>query len=100
MKLQLDTQAKTVKVEQSVSLSELVEVLERLLPNGQWKEYQLETNVTIEWNSPTIIYRDRWPYYNPLTPYWYAGSGGTTTGSLSTCLTANKNPYQFNLEIN
>jgi hypothetical protein len=68
MKLQLDTNNKTIKVEEQVGLAELVEILDKLLPNGEWKEYQLQTNTTIVWqNNPIVIHRDRWPNPIPLT---------------------------------
>lgn len=43
MKIQLDTTNKTIKVEESVKLQELTDALEKLLPNGEWKEFKLET---------------------------------------------------------
>lgn len=66
MKIQLDTIGKTIKVEGTVSLKELVDTLEKLLPKGLWKEFNLESNTTIvNWNSPYI-----WPvipsYPQPL----------------------------------
>lgn len=67
MKLQLDTNSKTIKLEESINLGEFQELLEKILPNDQWKEYKLETNTTISWQSPIII--DRYnpaPYY----PWW------------------------------
>lgn len=53
MKIQLDTTQKTIKIEEQVKLSKLVETLERLLPKGEWKEFTLETNTTISyWSNP------------------------------------------------
>ena len=68
MKIQLDTKSKTVKLEESVNLGELQEMLEKFLPENQWKEYKLETNTVINnWSNPIIIdrYHPR-PYY----PWW------------------------------
>jgi hypothetical protein len=82
MKLQIDTIAKTIKVEGTVNLLELVETLERLLPAGVWKTFSLETNVTIIWNAPQVIQPviyPVWPYY----PWWHQPSiiyGGITCG--------------------
>lgn len=69
MKLQLDTQNKTVKIEGTVNLEELFETLKRFLPKGEWKQFSLEANTTIEWVNPiTVPY---YPYY-PLNPYpWW-----------------------------
>ena len=66
MKLQLDTEEKSVKIEESVNLKELYEILDKLLPNGLWNEYTIETNVSINWTSPIVI--DNTPPYNPYTP--------------------------------
>jgi hypothetical protein len=71
MKLQLDTEKKTIKLEQTVKLSDLVETLEKLLPDGQWKEFKLETNTVIrDWNTPIIIRERTYPTY-PTYP-WYS----------------------------
>lgn len=75
MKLQIDTAAKTIKLESNVQLKTLVETLDRLLPKGEWKEFTLETNTTITyWSSPTIIEK-HYPY-QPWQYPWY--SNGTT----------------------
>lgn len=87
MKIQIDTTAKTIKMESAAKFSELFEVLEKLLPNDQWKEYTLEAN--------TIIYNWNNPIYIPWRPWGYYGSGtyvsteagsfvglGSTTGTL------------------
>lgn len=64
MKLQLDTDNKIIRIEESVNLNELMEVIKKLLPDGQWKEYKIETNSTIIWSNPIVI-RD----YNPYNPW-------------------------------
>lgn len=81
MKIQIDTQAKTIKLEQSAKLSELNELLEKFLPNGEWKEYTLETNTIINnWAAPIII--DRWrPWHNPYYGSVQYLTGGTYTQS-------------------
>jgi hypothetical protein len=73
MKLQLDTSNKTVKIEESVGLRELMDTLDRLLPNGEWKEFKLETNTVIKnWSTPIIIRERSWPYLNAP---WYTPIG-------------------------
>ena len=67
MKIQLDTTAKTIRVEQVISLGDFVDTLERLLPGGAWKSFKLETNTIINWGNP--IYIDRWMPYTPY-PWW------------------------------
>ena len=66
MKLQLDTTNQLIKVEETVNLGELTEVLERLLPYGKWKEFKLETQTVINWNNPIVI-----EPYRPYTPTWW-----------------------------
>lgn len=71
MKIQLDTTAKTIKVEESVNLKELTDALEKLLPNGEWKEFKLETNTVIQnFSSPIVIRDASWPYW--YNAPWYS----------------------------
>lgn len=66
MKIQLDTTNKTIKIEENVLLSKLVDTLDSLLPNKEWKKYTLETNTTINhWHEPYVI-RER--YREPFWP--------------------------------
>lgn len=55
MKIQLDTSAKTIRIEQNVKLDELIKILNKLFPKGEWKEYTLEPNSTIYWTNPIYI---------------------------------------------
>jgi hypothetical protein len=78
MKIQLDTQNKTIQLEQEVVLSTLIETLEKLLPNGEWKDFTLETNTVIhQWSNPVVI-PSVIPY--PVPPYprpswpWYSST--------------------------
>lgn len=70
MKLQIDTAAKTIKLEQSAKITEILSVVKKLFPNDEWKEYTLEAVTVINnWTNPIII--DRWPQYPyPLTPIY------------------------------
>jgi len=85
MNIQINTSEKTIKLSETVSLKELEDVLFKLFPNNEWREYKLETNTVIyNWSSPIIIERDNYPFY----PYWYnkpsiqlCGSGGISTCS-------------------
>jgi len=70
MKFEIDLDKKTIKIEKNISFDKLIENLEMLLPNGKWKEFELLTNVTINWNSNPIII-DRYPIY----PYKPLGGG-------------------------
>jgi len=78
MKLQLDTTMKIIRVEGTVSLLELSETLERLLPNGVWKTFSLECGSAIIWAQPFPLY-PTWPYY----PWWTAPVMYTTSSPYS-----------------
>ena len=67
MKIQLDTENKVIKIEDVVNLGELTETLERLLPNGEWKDFKLDTQTQINWTPNPIIIREQ--PYNPR-PWW------------------------------
>jgi hypothetical protein len=72
MKIQLDTAAKTIRVEDVVDLGEFFEIIQRLLPDGTWREFKLEPRPIIDWTNPIII-EPYVPYtplpYVPYTPY-------------------------------
>lgn len=99
MKLQLDTDKKTIKIDESVKLTKLMQVVKKLLPNGEWQDFTLVTNTTIQqWTNP-IIYKEyhstlpywwQQPWYNPVYPT-YVGVGinsgsGITGGNVSMSL--------------
>lgn len=65
MKIQLDTTNKTIKVEDSVNINEFFEIIKKILPNNEWKEFKLETSTIINWSDPIVI-----KYYNPYNPTW------------------------------
>ena len=73
MKLQIDTLNKSIKLEQDVTFSELIETMEKLFPKGEWKSYTLETNTVImNWRDPIIINpHPVYPVYpTPSWPWW------------------------------
>jgi hypothetical protein len=65
MKLQLDTTNKIVKIEESVNLNDLFELLNKILPEV-WQEFKLEVNTVINWSNPIVIE----PYIYPVYPWW------------------------------
>lgn len=81
MKLQLDTTAKTIKVEGIVNLNELFIALRKLLPEGLWKKFSLESNTTIVWTTPVTVH----PFY-PYFPWW------TPIPAIITCGPGTTNP--------
>jgi len=68
MKIQLDTSAKTIKVENDIKIKDLIKTLKKLLPDD-WEDFELQTNVTINnWNTPIVVgggwSRPLFPWYN------------------------------------
>lgn len=102
MKIQLDTENKTIKLESDVELSKLVETLDELLPDGKWREFTLKTNTTItRWDFPVIIReKESWPTYP-----WYRQPAviSESGGVMNTSVSEPKGPYAlkagvFNIE--
>lgn len=67
MRIQLDTTERTIKLEENVKISELLTILKKILPNGEWKEFILENEVIYDWVRPIIVERTReyprYPWY-------------------------------------
>ncbi len=92
MKARIDTKAKTIAIEESVSMDDLLKFA-KFVGGDDWKAWKVETNVKFEITSSPIVIRE---YGNPWpTPYWYCGStptlvadGGTLIGS-GTCGVSN-----------
>ncbi len=82
MKIQLDTENKTIKLDSNVEFRELINTLGKLLPKGAWKDFTLQTNVTINnWGNPYII-KETWPTW-PGYP-WYCGTDTISMGNSNT----------------
>jgi len=70
MKFQIDTNLKTIKLEEKALLKDVLDIMKAMFPND-WKEYTIETNTIINWvNYPTIRYVKPWW---DLQPYWING---------------------------
>lgn len=68
MKVNIDTENKTIEIEGRYKISEIIKVLKLLLPKD-WEEYELEmVKVVSYWNSPVVI--EGKDYTRPLTPTW------------------------------
>lgn len=82
MKLQIDTVAKTIKIEQSEKITDILSLVKKLLPND-WKEYSLEAvSYIYNWSNPILL------------PFTYTGAAleqnlGVVTTSSSFCIEAN-----------
>ena len=77
MKIHIDTENKTIKVEERVSLNELMQELAKIFPDGEWREWDLEPMVKeiINWypNYPTYpIIADPTCPTSPIYPFWYS----------------------------
>jgi hypothetical protein len=68
MKLQLDTQAKTIKFEESEKLGKLVAIIQKMLPDDEWKDYTLIPQIITNWANPIIV--QRWDDYPWVRPSW------------------------------
>lgn len=85
MKARIDTKAKTLAIEEAVSMDDLLKFV-KFVAGDDWKAWKVETNVKFEVTSSPIIIRD---YSRPWTqPYWY-GTGGAYSGAPCGGLTTN-----------
>lgn len=91
MKIQIDTVAKTIKLDQSAKLTELFKIVQKFLPNGEWKEYSIEANTVIyNWGYP--IYQE--PYRITCNPLDTVITSSTASPMVTTGITC------FNIETN
>jgi hypothetical protein len=66
MKIQINitNSQKSIKIEESIKLNDLIIALDKMFPNKEWTDFLLETNTTIQnWTYP--IY---YPIYPPAIP--------------------------------
>lgn len=69
MKIQIDFDNKIITLENNVNLKEFYDRIKMLLPDGEWKNYNIDTNTVINnWKDPIYI-----PYTPiPINPYhWW-----------------------------
>ena len=101
MKIQLDFDRKAIKVENNVNFGEFMKKIKQIFPNGEWKEFDLETNVSINWYPQYTYTEPRWinpnelNWINPNEPFITYSNGiktgieniSTTTGivNIETC---------------
>lgn len=101
MKIQIDTEKKTIKIESSILAKELFKGLDKLFPNKEWKEYTLETNTTIVgWTNPFYV---NYPFHYPSYPWYQVATAGTSTTSNlcgTTTTTTNHNGESTCVSIN
>jgi hypothetical protein len=89
MKVQIDTKAKVIRIEETINLGEMCKVLDKLLPK-EWKNYSLETGSIIFWTNPIP-----WDPYNP----WVIKPPYIITCRNNTGTLPPKNPYNVTCEV-
>ncbi len=98
MKLQIDTNKKTIKIEESINLFDLMNTLNQLFPNDSWKEYSLESATITNWINPVYIQPHTVVlgrnYYQPYEVYCGTGSNTNYVNTLSSSNTVH------NIELN
>ncbi len=67
MKLQINTDLKTITIEEDVSLKYFIDMLGNMFPNRSWEAFTLKTNIITNYNNPFVVY----PYVPdyPLYPW-------------------------------
>ncbi len=96
MKIQIDTDHKTIKIENDVSIEKLLNTLKKLFPNNEWKEFTLQTNTVIErFHSPIVVEKWREPYYPWWSTRYYSQN---MDHSLSSKLMAKSDDNRFSLK--
>lgn len=83
MKIQLDTDSKTIRIEEKVNLADLVAFIQNILPNDLWKEYSIEPHSTITWVNPITIPINPYPNPEPWPRPWIAYRDNTGIGTVS-----------------
>lgn len=83
MKIQIDTTAKTIKLESCEKLSALFDFLTKFFPDGDWEDYELQTNTTIVNCGNQIIVNPSPIWVNPYQ-YGY-GEVLCGTDTVATC---------------
>jgi len=72
MKIQIDTKAKTIKVDENVRIAEFIKIVKKMFPES-WGEYSILGNEVIYWYNPIP-----WTYTNPAPLPWITYSGETS----------------------
>ena len=93
MKIQIDTDNKTITIEEDILLTSFIDNLNSMFPNKEWKSFTLKTNVINNWNQPYII--PMIPTY-PTYP-WVTYETGS--GDLIDTRTFNYNSGTYNIEF-
>ncbi len=97
MKLQINTDVKTITIDEAVEAGELFELLNTMFPNFTWKSYMIiPEKVILHWKDPITIPWTPRPWFDPIIPYtpttpvtypWV--TCGTTSDSIPNTMTMN-----------
>lgn len=83
MKARIDTKAKTLAIEEEVSMDDLMKFA-KFVGGDNWKEWKVQTNVRLGFTSSPVIVN---PWITPR-PYWYEGAYcGSTIDACGSLLT-------------
>ena len=101
MKIQINTDLKTITIESNVNLKEFYDQIQLMLPSGSWEQFTLVQSLISNWSQPIYIPYQK-PPCNPWTdPVWYQQlpyvtcDTNTGTGSASSGINVTSN---FNLK--
>ena len=87
MNIQIDVTTKTIRLEQGVNLSELVNTLDLIFGEGLWKDYYLDIGIKMPFDNPIII-RETMPWF-PDRPIWEQPTVTSLNGGLPPVTTFN-----------
>ena len=104
MKIQIDTDNKTITINEDVLFKTLMAELDKLFPNKSWEHFKLLTTPIVNWSNPIIIE----PVYPPLYPtspiyptypmFPWVIEGVCTDDEITTNGTINYNSGTYNVE--
>ena len=97
MKILLDTENKTITLQEPINLGELFTWLNNLLPLGEWKSYKLDTNII---NSTIYPSPQPWkpnqPWYEQPWITYDTNTAPNTPIPRDFVITAGGNSYSIN----
>ena len=72
MKIQLDTENKTIVIEEDINLHDFHEQINLLLPGGLWRDFTLKVGKIKKWGDPIVVDPQPSPNinqpWNPVQP--------------------------------
>jgi hypothetical protein len=109
VKIQLDTENKTITIEEDINLHDFHEQINILLPGGLWREFTLKVGKIKKWEDPIVVDPYKPPNidqpWNPVQPnpnpypgypqIWYT----TTTDNIGRPIVEGGD-YESNLILN